>query len=134
MKRWVKSELLSFVQSKTIICLSGEMGAGKTEVVKTVCTFLGFEPAQSPTFGLAHLYENQNSQLKLYHVDLYRMQSQEDLDSTGFWDLFNDSKAAVFIEWADFINQDQWPWDWKRIKIDIVESNLQARIIKLHFL
>lgn len=107
------------------------MGAGKTEVVKSVCQQMGFDPAHSPTFGFANLYQSQSSKLSLYHVDLYRIKSHEDLESTGFWDLFSDSNSVYFIEWASRIQNDNWPWGWTQIQIDIEKNDLQERTIKL---
>lgn len=120
------------LKSTTLVCLSGEMGAGKTETVKMVCEELGLTQAQSPTFGLAHFYQNSEKKLSLYHVDLYRIQSEEDLDSTGFWDLFNETKTVVFVEWSNLITEQSWPWNWNRIDIHI-ENKDSNRQIKLRF-
>jgi tRNA threonylcarbamoyladenosine biosynthesis protein TsaE len=129
----VKTELIPLVCEKTIICLNGEMGAGKTEIVKVVCAQMGLEQAQSPTFGLANLYHNQNSNLSFYHVDLYRIHSLEDLESTGFWDLLSENHSVLFVEWAQLISEESWPWDWKRVQIDVEKRDLEERVIKLRF-
>lgn len=129
----MKTELLPLVMSDTIICLIGEMGAGKTEIVSTVCHQLGFEQAQSPTFGLANLYLNQKINLSIHHVDLFRIKSHEDLESTGFWDLLNERDSIFFIEWANMIPQESWPWNRNRVEIDIQKRDLNERVIKLRF-
>ena len=84
-----------------IILLSGPLGSGKTILVKGICAALGIEEEEvtSPTFPLVNLY---NGRLRLYHVDLYRLDagasaaSAIDLD-----DLLADEECVLVIEWAE---------------------------------
>jgi tRNA threonylcarbamoyladenosine biosynthesis protein TsaE len=64
------------------------------------------------------------------HVDLYRLESEEDLESTGFWDLFGQKKGLVVIEWSDRLNQDLLPLNWYKVKVDIAKpANPNERIL-----
>lgn len=86
------------------------MGVGKTTLVRFLTEALGASPATSPTYSIFNKYEA--PELILYHVDLYRVETLEDLDSTGFWDLFSDRQAVILIEWAERIDADDYPKDW----------------------
>src|SRR5689334_4764346 len=82
-----------------ILALVGPLGAGKTALVRGIALGLGAAPASvsSPTFVLIHEYRGR---LPLVHVDLYRVGSHVELESTGLVDYFNGMTIAV-IEWAD---------------------------------
>ncbi len=69
--------------------------------------------------------------MKIHHVDLYRLKGSEDLESTGFWDLFESEEDLIFVEWAELVSKDQWPWGWKQIQIDIKKTGSDSRDIKL---
>ncbi len=131
LQSWIGTELLPHLHSKTVVLLDGEMGAGKTEIVKQVCELLGYTQAQSPTFSIFNTYVG-SQKMKIHHVDLYRLKGVQDLDSTGFWDLFETEEDLIFIEWAQLVSKDQWPWGWKQIQIEIKKSSLDSRNIKLH--
>lgn len=128
---WIKTYLIPHISAKTIVLLDGEMGAGKTEIVKQVCHILKYDQVQSPTFSIFHTYSGPQK-FKIHHVDLYRLKNNSDLESTGFWDLFQNDLDLIFIEWANLISLDQWPWGWKQIQIDLIKVDSDSREIKLH--
>ncbi len=119
--QWCNQELIRELKPGTLVLLSGDLGVGKTFFVQTVIQLLGEEKVLSPTFSLINNYQTKSFE-KIYHVDLYRLKDDEDLESTGFWDLFNDKKALVFIEWADRLKISQLPLDWKKIQIHIQQK------------
>ncbi len=83
-----------------VCLLNGEMGAGKTTFVKAICNALNIhEPVTSPTFSLVNEYESSSDQ-KVFHFDLYRLKSEEELYDIGFEE-YLDQKAYVFIEWPE---------------------------------
>jgi len=106
------------LKAKTAILLTGALGAGKTYFVKELLKALGGEEALSPTFSLINAYQSCQP-YSLYHVDLYRLESSEDLETSGFWDLFADKNSVVLIEWASKIKKDELPLDWKTLCVDI---------------
>jgi tRNA threonylcarbamoyladenosine biosynthesis protein TsaE len=85
----------------SIVLLRGDLGAGKTTMVKGIAE--GFEAAQagdvtSPTFTLIHEYRG--PEVTLYHIDLYRIDTQRELDTLALDDLL-DPKHILLIEWGE---------------------------------
>lgn len=101
------------LKGKNLFLLAGDLGAGKTTLVGLVAKTMGIELLSSPTFSLISQYKN------LTHVDLYRLESMEEIDATGFWEIFEEEENIVFIEWAQKIPDDLWPLDWDITKISI---------------
>jgi tRNA threonylcarbamoyladenosine biosynthesis protein TsaE len=82
-----------------VIGLVGELGAGKTQFVKGLAHGLGItEPVLSPTFALLHIYAG--GRLPLYHLDLYRLESQAQIVAAGLDEYFYPDGATV-VEWWD---------------------------------
>ncbi len=84
-----------------LVVLRGELGAGKTTLIKGIAE--GFQAASqenvtSPTFTLIHEYRGPG--VIVYHVDLYRVDTQRELDTLGLDDLF-DENSVVLIEWGE---------------------------------
>ncbi len=84
-----------------LVVLRGELGAGKTTLIKGIAE--GFHAASqenvtSPTFTLIHEYRGPG--VNVYHVDLYRVDTQRELDTLGVDDLF-DENSVVLIEWGE---------------------------------
>ncbi len=81
------------------LALSGELGAGKTALVRGIAIGIGASPhaVSSPTFVLIHEYQGR---LPLVHVDLYRLRSDADAESTGLREYFQ-GHHVIAIEWAD---------------------------------
>jgi tRNA threonylcarbamoyladenosine biosynthesis protein TsaE len=82
--------------------LVGDLGAGKTELVRGIADGLGVEKSQvaSPTFAIVYPYEG--GRLPLFHADLYRVADFDELYATGFLDLLG-AGGAVVVEWIDRI-------------------------------
>ena len=82
-----------------ILLLSGELGAGKTVFAKGLAAGLGIDPADvtSPSFTLVNVHEGR---LRFYHVDLYRLESDRQVD-LGLEEIFEDNKAVTVVEWAE---------------------------------
>ena len=103
----------------SIISLNGRLGAGKTTFVKGIALGLGImEPVTSPTFTLISEYTGYN--INLYHMDMYRIESYEELMMTGGEELMNGDGISI-IEWADKIKK-YLPDDTIEINIEIKEN------------
>ncbi len=115
------------LSSKQLILLNGPLGSGKTQFVK--CLVDGADDVTSPTFSIHNKYQLKN--ITIDHFDLYRLEGDEDLDSTGFWDIFNQSSGLVIVEWADRLPQEVYPLNWPQmlITIGLVEGEADQRII-----
>ncbi|MEO8561361.1 MAG: tRNA (adenosine(37)-N6)-threonylcarbamoyltransferase complex ATPase subunit type 1 TsaE [bacterium] len=82
-----------------VVTFSGELGAGKTTLVKAICEGYGVVgDVTSPTFALINEYESPRS--PVHHVDLYRLDKPEQLDSIGWDELFG-GRAVVLVEWPE---------------------------------
>ncbi len=123
--QWVET-LKNHLRGDEIILLSGQMGAGKTEFVKTLAALYGINAAASPTFALHHSMSV--GDMTLDHYDLYRLESVEDLETTGFWDVLQ-SPSLVLIEWPEKVPNAYWPRDRRILQIEIVKTTEQARRI-----
>lgn len=88
-----------------VVALYGDLGAGKTEFVKGVCRGLRVkEMITSPTFSIINQYSGEMSDglsITVYHVDLYRVDSQKDLDAIGFDEMVFTHNAIKLIEWSE---------------------------------
>lgn len=85
-----------------VILFNGEMGAGKTTLIKTLCSVLGVKDAtSSPTFSLVNEYEIASNQF-IYHFDVYRLKSQTEALDMGIEEYLY-SGNWCFIEWAEKI-------------------------------
>lgn len=102
-QEWVKE----LAVGSHIVLLEGVMGAGKTQFLRFCLTALGVGDVSSPTYAIHHEYKVGNRRLD--HFDLYRLEDEEDLESTGFWEILNRKEALVFIEWADRLNTSSLP-------------------------
>jgi tRNA threonylcarbamoyladenosine biosynthesis protein TsaE len=102
------------------IGLFGDLGAGKTEFVKGLAEGLGStDPVTSPTFTLVHEYRS--GRLPLFHMDFYRLKTDQELDEIGFDDYLNQPGICA-IEWADRF-PDRLPRDAIRVEIQIGSGN-----------
>ncbi len=83
-----------------MLALRGDLGAGKTHFVKGVAAGLGADPDEvtSPTFTLIHEYRS--GRMPIFHFDLYRLESADELLRIGLDDYLDDD-GVVIIEWAD---------------------------------
>lgn len=90
------------VHSGDIICITGDLGAGKTHFTKGVAKGLKIsEPITSPTFTIVNEYEGR---LKLHHFDVYRVCDPDEIEAIGF-DEYIFSDAVSIIEWSNFIEE-----------------------------
>lgn len=92
--------ILSEAGSKKVIAFTGPMGSGKTTLIKRICMQLGIPENQisSPTFGIVNEYSIPG--LVVYHFDLYRLRTIEELIAIGFEE-YLDSGNYCFIEWPE---------------------------------
>lgn len=84
-----------------LVILRGDLGAGKTTLAKGIVQSLGADPDEvtSPTFTLVHEY--QGTALKLYHLDLYRLERDEELLQLGLEEMEAEPDALMLVEWGE---------------------------------
>lgn len=117
------------LQEQSLILLDGPLGVGKTQFIKFVCEALKISKnskVHSPTFSLLNQYPS--SKGMICHADLFRLNSQEDLESIGLWD-FMSQGSYMFVEWPykkDASNSlliQSWPSAWEVFCIDLAFEN-----------
>jgi tRNA threonylcarbamoyladenosine biosynthesis protein TsaE len=114
------SEILSFSSNNHVFLLYGDMGAGKTTLIKSLCKALGSEDnIASPTFSIVNEYNAPNH--NIYHFDFYRLKTQTEALDMGFEEYLY-SGNYCFIEWPEKI-PDLLPLHYISIKITVADNN-----------
>ena len=120
------TKLAAVIKPGTIICLEGDLGAGKTLFVQNLAKALGIEEnVTSPTFNLMNTNEGK---MVMYHFDLYRLEQEYELEDIGFYDYISDGDGLVVIEWADKFC-DCLPDDYILLDIQRAEDVENQRIL-----
>ncbi len=119
------SKLLKFAKNKNIFFLTGDIGAGKTTFIQSICKLIGTnDKVTSPTFSIVNEYsflKKDNAEGVIYHIDLYRLKDTEEAIHAGIED-YLDRGDYVFIEWPQLIE----PLGYKevvKINIQIIENS-----------
>jgi len=123
----IASEIISSAKNKTLL-FYGQMGVGKTTLIKELCRSLGvLDNISSPTFSLVNEYQTANND-KVYHFDFYRIEDEEEAFDIGIEDYF-DSKNWCFIEWPENI-ENLLPLDAVEIHLSLLDDeqrNIQLK-------
>lgn len=119
----IAKQLIAAFKNNKIIVFSGEMGAGKTTLIKQICKQLGVvDTIQSPTFSIVNQYSTIDNQ-QLYHFDFYRINNENEALDIGVEEYFY-SNNFCFIEWAEKIPS-LLPNTYLTIKIETQENNVR---------
>jgi len=111
-----------------VILLSGELGAGKTIFAKGIAAGLDIDDVHqvcSPSYTLVNIY---SAKFPIYHIDLYRLENESEIDSLG-WEDFLD-KGIIVVEWAEKLKFDL---DAIRIEIEVIgDQKRKVRVSEMH--
>ena len=114
-------DLAQSLSAPAHILLYGDLGAGKTVFAKGLAEGFGItdvDEVSSPTFTLINQYAGR---VRIYHIDLYRIETGA-LDGLGLEEIFDDSKAAVIVEWAERLGKFETP-DAIRVFLSYVDDH-----------
>ena len=122
-------EIAKLIIAKTTyktLLFNGEMGAGKTTLIKAICEFLGVEDTvSSPTFSIVNEYEGEGN--IIYHFDFYRIEDEDEAYAIGFEE-YEYNGDFLFIEWSVRI-PNLIPEESHIIDISIEENGLRTLTI-----
>jgi tRNA threonylcarbamoyladenosine biosynthesis protein TsaE len=125
--------LAPILQPPCAVLLEGDLGSGKTTLTKGIVAGLGAAPEEdvtSPSFTLVHEYTNSVAErpgIRVYHVDLYRIERYCEIESLGLDELFN-ALSTVIIEWGDKL-PDKPPVPLFRIRLEALPESERDRNI-----
>jgi len=102
----IAKEFAVTLKGGDVIFLEGDLGAGKTTFVQGVLEALAYtEPVRSPTFSIMNTYKlfpaQDRSFDKIVHMDFYRFESSNEVQSLGLDEMMEDKRAVFFIEWPE---------------------------------
>jgi tRNA threonylcarbamoyladenosine biosynthesis protein TsaE len=118
---------LSMVKGNKTFAFYGPMGSGKTTLIKAICQELGTtDTITSPSFALVNEYRTRNGEV-LYHLDLYRINSVDELYDLGYEEYFLGDNF-VFIEWAE---RAHGLLPGSTVKVRIEESGNKSRLVQV---
>lgn len=99
MEAWTLS-FFSQLKEGSVVGLDGDLGAGKTQMVRWIARFLGWTgPVTSPTFDFIHTYPTDHGPLR--HLDLYRLTSESEVEAIDYEEAFYPEAGWTFIEWPE---------------------------------
>ena len=120
------SEILSFESNNRVFLFYGDMGAGKTTLIKSLCSKLGSaDNITSPTFAIVNEYTGPNT---IYHFDFYRLKNQSEAMDIGFEEYLY-SGNYCFIEWPEKI-PDLLPLHYVTVSIQVLDNGFRRLTIE----
>jgi len=123
----IAKEIIATAKSKSLL-FYGEMGVGKTTLIKELCKELSIEEVtSSPTFSLVNEYHTNNSEV-VYHFDFYRIEDENEAYDIGIEDYFY-ADAWCFIEWPQNI-ENLLPLESTEIHLTVLENGQRNIQIK----
>ena len=123
----VAKQILDFAQDEKIFMFYGQMGAGKTTLINSICNFLGTKDhTSSPTFSIVNEYALAKG--SIFHFDFYRLKNQNEAFDLGYEDYFY-SGNYCFVEWPEKI-ADLWPEHFIEIRIEVLEESRRLIEVK----
>ena len=123
----IAKDLLNEFGEHRVIAFYGEMGVGKTTLVKELCIHLGVDDiTNSPTFSIVNEYLTQKGET-LYHFDFYRIEEEEEVYDLGYEDYFY-SRNYCFVEWPEKI-LNLLPKDIVKVRITLDNENNRMIVV-----
>jgi tRNA threonylcarbamoyladenosine biosynthesis protein TsaE len=119
-------ELGRSITPPLLVTLTGELGVGKTTLAQSICFGYGVrDEVTSPTYALIHEYQAPRS--AVFHIDLYRLESPDQLTNIG-WDEIVSSRSLILVEWPERAGA-RLPDDHLPIDLDYAAGDPDRRIL-----
>jgi len=115
-----------------VVCLFGELGAGKTTFTQAAAKSLGItETVQSPTFVIEKIYKLEDQEFEhLVHIDAYRLEKGSELVSLGWHDMVSERGNLIFLEWPERVAE-ILPRDCVSVHFEFVDEGRRKIILNL---
>jgi len=121
-------QIISLLNKYKIVCFNGEMGAGKTTLIKQICSNMNvIDIVNSPTFTIINEYTTKNNN-KIFHFDLYRIKNTKELIDIGIEDYIYNNQIC-FIEWPE-LAENLIESSYIKVNIKITGNNTRTIEIK----
>ncbi|WP_372973508.1 tRNA (adenosine(37)-N6)-threonylcarbamoyltransferase complex ATPase subunit type 1 TsaE [Muriicola sp.] len=121
--------LVQKIPERSVICFHGQMGSGKTTLIKGIVKHLGgFDKGNSPSFGIVNEYTFPDGQLLGYHFDFYRLNNAEEALDLGLEDYLNQD-VWIFIEWPEKV-EGLLPENRLNIYLESLDSETRQLILE----
>ncbi|MBE5812375.1 MAG: tRNA (adenosine(37)-N6)-threonylcarbamoyltransferase complex ATPase subunit type 1 TsaE [Clostridiales bacterium] len=122
----IACNLASQITNNVVICLNGEMGAGKTVFVRGFASYFNITDTSSPTFTIVNEYKGNRD---VYHFDVYRLADEDEFYDIGGEEYFE--KGICIIEWSKII-EDALPKNRIEVTIEKIDENQRKIEVKLN--
>ena len=117
----ISKAVLTLCKKENVVCFYGEMGSGKTTLIKQICKDLGvLDEVKSPTFSLVNEYKNGDGDI-VYHFDFYRINSLEEVYDIGIEEYF-DSGNLMLVEWPEKV-EELLPTSYVKVNLEYAEDS-----------
>ena len=123
----VASKILSLCSKHNIFLFTGDMGSGKTTLIKEITKKIGIKNACSPTYSIINNYLGSNK-LEVFHIDCYRIEDENEAENIGLIEILNQDNLC-FVEWPEKIHN-FLPNKCVKIKIEL-ENDFRKIIISI---
>jgi tRNA threonylcarbamoyladenosine biosynthesis protein TsaE len=125
---YIASQIIEFGESYNIWLFEGQMGAGKTTLIKEICKQFGVEESvNSPTYSLVNEYATKAKKI-IFHFDFYRLKNETEALDYGLEEYF-DSGNLCLCEWPSMI-PNLWPNQYLMLNLNILDDGSREIIIK----
>lgn len=108
------------------VCLYGDLGAGKTTLIRGIASAFGIPERDIGSASFVIIAEHDTTP-PFYHIDLYRLEGEEDIDTSGVWE-YIDTEGIAVVEWAERLSE--IPENAIKVKINYIDENLREIFIE----
>lgn len=121
--RKVGYKIAEVISAPSNVLLRGELGAGKTELVRGFLARHGFSIVRSPSFTIVNTFKT--SKYTIHHIDLFRITNVEEITIRGIFDLLEERDSIRFIEWPELILDYVEKGSSLMVDIEVIETTLR---------